>query len=84
MRDFLTFRRMLTPVLLIVLFWVVAVFCVVAGIYDMFTKDDFIRSLEVVILGPIAARIVCEWMILAFRINETLTDIREGLQSKSN
>ena len=83
MKDFFTFRRMLTPILISVLFWGAVVFCIVSGIYDLFTKDDIVRSFEVMLLGPIFARIVCEWIILAFRMNETLTDINKSLRQKS-
>ncbi len=35
------------------------------------------------LLGPIAVRIYCELLIIFFRMNETLTDIRNDLNRPS-
>lgn len=80
-RDFMLFRRMLAPILVQVAFWVVVAFCLVTAIVDFFHRD-IIYGLEVLILGPIVIRIICEIAILFFRMNETLTDIRDSLLDK--
>ena len=76
MRDFLTFRRMLSPVLIQVIFWVGVVLCIFSGIMDFFNGGGIVAGLQTLILGPILVRIACELLILFFRINETVTDIK--------
>jgi hypothetical protein len=83
MGDFLTFRRMVTPILIQVFFWLGLLGCIVVGIVTISEADSY-RGQElmlsagilVIILGPWVIRIICEIMIVIFRINETLTDIR--------
>ena len=101
MRDFLAFRRMITPVVIQIVFWIGVAACVVAAAIFMlgaFTPGtlgapgyrsadqaatgqliDLAGGLAILIFGPIAIRIYCELLILMFRMNETLTDIRDGL-----
>ncbi len=81
MKDFLCFRRMLLPVLIQIIFWLAVIGCVGTGIFDMF-KGAVFFGLQILILGPILARIICETVILFFRINETLTDIKNELLPK--
>lgn len=44
---------------------------------NCFTK--IIAGLLYMVLGPLAFRFTCEWIILLFRVNETLTDISKQL-----
>lgn len=76
MTDFLLFRRMLTPVLIVAVFWIGTGLCIITGIVDFFTEQGVLKGLQVLIIGPILLRIICELCILFFRINETLTDIK--------
>lgn len=76
MKDFLTFRRMLTPIMIQLIFWVGVIVCIISGIVTLFTDAGILRGLQTLILGPIIVRIACELIILFFRINETLTDIK--------
>ncbi len=71
MQDFLTFKRMMTPIIIQILFWVGAVFYVVYGLYTM-TQGGLaiVFGLLMVILGPIFVRIGCELIIIVFRIEE--------------
>jgi len=75
MKDFFLFRRMLTPMLLQLLFWLTVLGCIVTSISN-FINGDIMRGLQILILGPIIARIGAEVLILFFRMNETLTDIK--------
>lgn len=75
MKDFLTFRRMLTPWLVNILFWLGTLAMLGTAIMDIF-KGQYWKGIEIIILGPILVRIVCEILIVFFRMNETLTDIR--------
>ena len=65
MSDFLAFRRMITPVIIQVVFWVGAALCVVAGLIGIVrgvTESyggtwDFLTGLALLLLGPLVTRI---------------------------
>jgi hypothetical protein len=78
MKDFLTFRHMLMPLLIQILFWVGMVLSIVTGVIDLF-RGQIANGVSLIILGPIMVRLACELTILFFRINETLTDIKNIL-----
>lgn len=88
--DFIKFRKMITPAIIQVLFWVGAVVSVLAGLVTMATSFGrygrgavtFLGGLFMIILGPVVVRIYCELLILFFRMNETLTEIKNGLAKK--
>jgi hypothetical protein len=105
--DLLVFRRMISPLVIQLLFWLAVVWFILSGIGIIVVgayKADQIgaalskdgadpqrdtRTLTVFIgflfyglaqmcLGPLLARFVAEIAILLFRMNETLTDIRNN------
>jgi hypothetical protein len=78
MGDFFSFRRMITPIIIKIVFWGGVVAAVVVGL-GLLADGNRGAGLAVVILGPLAVRIYCELLILFFRMNETLTDIRNDL-----
>lgn len=88
--EFIKFRKMITPVIIQVLFWVGAVAAVLLGLITMATSFGrygggavtFLSGLFIMILGPVFVRIYCELLILLFRMNETLTEIKNGLAKK--
>lgn len=82
MLDFILFRRMLTPLLIQILFWIGLLLCLITGIADFFNGEGWVRALQVLIIGPIVIRMICEVFILFFRINATLTEIK-NLKSAS-
>ena len=80
-KEFLTFRRMITPVIIQILFWIGAVMSVIMGLINMFGGGvRTLMGLLMIVLGPIAVRVYCELLILMFRMNETLTDIRKNTE----
>lgn len=89
MKDFFSFRRMITPYIIMVIFWlaiiVLVLGMVVASIAVLSTKNNnSILGLCVMWpiglpLGVLVIRIYCELLILFFRMNETLTDIKNAL-----
>lgn len=89
MNDFLAFRRMITPVIILILFWILTVLTVLGGLIALIgglvQGEGMIAFLGLlyIILGPIAVRIWCELLIVFFRMNETLTDIKNVLESRS-
>jgi len=90
MEDFIKFRKMITPVIIQILFWVGVAGSILGGLVTMFMSFNaynggamvFVGGLAMIIFGPIAVRIYCELLILLFRMNETLTDIKTSLAKK--
>jgi hypothetical protein len=97
MRDFFAFRKMITPVVIQILFWVGVLGCILAGIITMFSGgvallmgNDILAGVLPVLLGlfwifigPIIVRIYCEILILFFRMNDTLIDIKHNTEHKA-
>ncbi len=88
--DLLMFRRMIAPSLIIILFWMGLVGVVVSSI-GMIGLGFAAGSAGIPValggvlslfIGPLAVRLWCEVLIVIFRINESLTDIREGILQK--
>ena len=74
MNEYLTFRRMITPVFIQVIFWVAVVFIVLGGIVAL--ADGQAGGILIILLGPLAARIYAEILIVIFRINDNVAAIR--------
>ena len=99
-KNFLSFERMITPVIIKVLFYIGLVVSVIGGIVVFIGSviagfmdggvgaillgliGGLIGGILTVFLGVLATRIYAELLILFFRINETLTDIKGLLQEK--
>lgn len=86
--DFLTFRKMLAPVILQVIFWIGVVILIFVSIAMMAEPRNFglpgdagFAGFVLLILGPFLLRMHFELLIVFFRINETLTDIKNQMNS---
>ncbi len=85
MGDFLSFRKMITPVFIQVIFWIGVAAAIIAGIVVLVAADEVgarLFGLLYIILGPLYWRVVCELLILLFRMNATLTDIKNNTERK--
>jgi hypothetical protein len=78
MKDFLLFRRMLVPFLVQMVFWLGLLACVTMGVADIY-KGFILRGIGTIIVGPILVRMTCEYIVVLFRMNETLTEIKHSL-----
>lgn len=79
LKDFLLFRRMLTPLLIALIFWIGSLSCIVAGGAQMIMHHAYALGLQLIFVGPLLIRLACELVIVLFRINETLTDIKNKM-----
>lgn len=89
--DFWAFRKMITPILIQILFWIGVIVCILGGIMmvarahneyrDTWDGAQVALGLASIFLGPVVVRLYCEFLILFFRMNETLTEIRNKLKS---
>ena len=88
MSDFWAFRTMVTPVIIQVLFWVGVMVCIIAGLVMIvmgikLPGDQMVlKGVLLAILGPLGVRVYCEILIVFFRINETLTEIKHSLDGR--
>ena len=89
MRDFWAFRTMVTPVIIEILFWIGAIFCLIIGgmmiiygamQYRLGQAHYLWQGVLLVVLGPLGVRVYCEILIVFFRINETLTEIKHIIE----
>jgi len=86
--EFISFRKMITPTIIQIVFWIGVVGSVLAGLFSIVSGLSafgggaaVLTGLVMIIVGPVAVRVYCELIILAFRSYETLVQIRDG-QSK--
>jgi len=73
--EFITFRKMITPVIIQVIFWLGVIVCVIGGLGSLL-GGRALYGLGLIVLGPILVRIECELLILLFRIHDAVQDIR--------
>jgi len=81
-RDLLFFDAMLTPKVVTLVYWLLLIAAVIAGLGTMFymgfqymTFGTFIRGIAITIGGAIGARIWCELVIVLFKLNENVQRI---------
>jgi hypothetical protein len=81
--EFLAFRRMVTPIVIQVIFWIGVVFCVLIGLGQLFFGLRFMSIISIlsalftIVVGPLLVRVWCELVILLFRIYDTLQEIKD-------
>ena len=87
MQEFFSFRKMITPTIIRFIFWIGSGLMVIGGLVAFFSSlgrygnaASAIVGLLTILVGPVVVRIICEQVILFFRINETLSEIRSDLQ----
>lgn len=83
MQSVFLFENMLTPKIITAVYWLLLLAAVVAGIqhmfsgFDGFTFGKFVAGIFIAIGGAIGARIWCELLIVLFKMNEALQEIRQ-------
>lgn len=82
MNEYLTFRKMITPVFIQVIFWIAVVGIVIAAI-AMMANDSVGGGLALLIFGPLGARIYAEILMVIFRINDNVAALRGAKQAPS-
>ena len=94
MKDFLKFKKMITPIIIPILFWIGTIVSVIAGIVfiALGASNNFgagggemvLMGFCYLFLGPIVIRIYCEFLIILFSVNDKLTDIKDLLKSQQD
>jgi len=82
--DFLKFKKMMTPIIIQILFWIGVAVCVIAGIIEIASGINIpyggggsvvFMGILLLLLGPILVRVWCELMLVLFSIHDMLAII---------
>ena len=90
MEDFLKFRKMVTPVIIQILFWLGVAVCIVLGLISIVRGVNanhggglmVLAGYMWIFLGPIVVRIYCELLIVIFSIHDRLGQLKDVLEQK--
>jgi len=97
LQNFLNFDKMITPMIIKVLFWVgvaiaglSGIITIFSGLGQMFSRFGspftgfvmIIFGFIIIAVGILFARIYCELLIVVFKIQGTLTSIDQKLDEK--
>ena len=72
--EYVSFRRMITPVFIQVIFWIFAGIAVLGGLAALLSGEA-LSGLLLIVLGPLFVRIYAEILIVIFRINDNVSRI---------
>ncbi len=83
--DFLTFDKMITPTILKVIYYVLMVVVLLAGIAALFAAlmsgrqmlAGLFSALIFLVLGPLMVRMYCELLAVLFEIHKNLREIND-------
>jgi hypothetical protein len=77
MKDVFLFDSMLTPKIIIFIYWLGLISVVIGAIGTMFAEygGGFWTGLGILLFGLIGTRVWCELLIVLFKINENLQKI---------
>ena len=88
MEDFLKFKKMMTPIIIQILFWIGVAVCVIAGIIEIVSGINasyggggsvVFMGILLLLLGPILVRVWCELMLVLFSIHDTLVKMKNKM-----
>jgi len=91
-KEFLSFDKMITPSIIKFIWWVSSIICVITGFILILqgTSSYYGGSLVffgliTILVGPFISRIYCELLIVFFKINEGVQEIKKdnGKNSES-
>jgi hypothetical protein len=90
-QDYLTFKKMVTPLVIQIVFWLLVTLTVLVGLFTIMKGADaprgggetMFKGLLTIIIGPLIIRIYCELLIVIFSINDTLMDTKKILERQN-
>lgn len=75
MQDYLSFRKMITPAFIQIIFWIGVAGIIIGGLVAM--DQSIIGGLLAMLVGLLVWRIYCELMLILFKIHERLVEISD-------
>lgn len=87
MGKFLKFEKMITPIFIQIIFWLCFLISIISSValigYGVISSSGGFREIMAGFIGlliaPIIIRIYCEMLIVIFKMQGALTDIRDSL-----
>lgn len=79
MKEIFFFDKMLTPQIITFVYWLMLLGAVISGFGIMFSGNGiggFFAGLFAILAGAVGARITCELLIVLFKMNEALQELR--------
>ncbi len=89
MKAIFFFDSMLTPKIIIMVYWLLLLLACIAGFHEMsggyggLTPAKLLAGVGIIIGGGVGARIWCELLIVLFKIHENLRKIAEKEEKKA-
>ena len=86
MSAFFSFETMITGSIIQFIFWAGILTSIIAGVWVLIVAIDESEPIQIlygillIVLGPFVVRVLCEFLILPFRINRTLSEIKNKLK----
>ena len=85
MNDFLSFRAMISPMLVKIAFWLGTIISFGSGAFTLSNQGPFGSTsgsvfifLTFFIAYPVGLRVWCEFVLIAFQVHSTLEEIRNN------
>jgi hypothetical protein len=75
--EYLSFQKLVTPIIIQVLFWIAIVVVIIAGIVAI-AQGTVAQGIALIIFGPIIARVYAELLIVIFNIEREVRKISSG------
>ena len=90
--SFIKFDKMLTPMIIKIVFWIGVAISVLTGLSMIIAGlgspwgggFQVIMGLLTIVIGPLVVRIYCELLIIFFKMHESLQDIKAKLANQSD
>lgn len=79
-KDYFYFKTLVAPTVIQAIHFLFIVSILVTGSI-MLVHGNFFRGAWVIIFGALTVRLICELMILLFKINNTITEINNKLKT---
>jgi hypothetical protein len=84
MKELLSFDTLITPKIITVLYYLGLLVVLISGIVtlvgSLFVGEfrGFLGGIAIIVFGTLGVRVYCELLILFFKINEAVQDIRNS------
>jgi len=78
MQDLFSFKKMITPVIINVIYWIGLIVVLLNAIFTFVGGADPVKRVVVAAVGLIIVRVGCEALVVLFRINDNLTALRNS------
>lgn len=74
MNEYMNFDKMITPMIIKVIFWISVVGTVLGGLLSL-AGENAIIGVFMIIFGPLVARIYAELLLVLFQVHSRMNDI---------